>query len=330
MKNINLKKLGAIAHRFDSNDTIFFARELETIDPVNYQELFAGLRAKVLFPEVEGINPLDLSYTYRMWSIQGRADIGGPNSNDMGTVSVIAKEVTQSIKDIDVEFGWTVKDIQRAARTGTPLDQLTIQAAMSIIARRQETMIAFGESGTNITGMLNNASVSTAIAPVTKTPSGTAWTAATTPAEMLADINNIVNGTRQRLKQASKMPGGDITPAFDRFVVLLPSYHYGLANSTPRSDNSDTTVLQYALQNNRFIESIEEWWELDTADASHGNGPMFMCYPRNAMWGGWIAPRTWDAQNPQESGKNIIIPASGNCGGGCIRYPVAASYMLQV
>lgn len=327
MKNMQMHKLGGVQHRFDSNETIFFARELETIDPVNYMELFAGLRAKVLFPEVEGIDPLDKAYTYRMWSIQGQARVGGPNSNDSGTVSIAAKEVTQPIKDIDVEYGWTVDDIKRAAKTGAPLDQLTIQAAMSIVARKQETMIAFGEPGTLITGMLNNAAVDGTTVPVTKTGGGTAWTTAAKASELLADINLIVNTTRQRLKQASKMPGGDITPAFDRFVVLLPSFHYGLVNSTPRSDNSDTTVLQYALQNNRFIESIEEWWELDTANAG---SPMIMCYPRNAMWGGWIGPRTFDSQNPQEHGKNIVIPATGNCGGGCIRYPVAASYLKTV
>lgn len=313
--------------RFDANETVFFNRSLETIDPADYMTLFAGLFSRRLIPRVEGLDPYALTYTYRTWEVTGRATIGAPHSNDDGVVGVKASEQSVSIKEIDVSYGWTVNEIKQAAKMGTQLDQLTIQAAMSAVARRIDTILAVGVPGTNITGLLNNANVLSST-PVAKTGGGTAWSGATVkPSEMIADINKIVNETRAALKQASFAPGGDGTPAFDRFVVALPSTLYALIAATPRSDNSDTTILQYILRNNPWLESIEEWWQLDTADA--GN-PMIVCYPRNPMAVGAIIPREFESLPPQEVGRDIVIPASGTCGGTIIRYPVAVRYMKTV
>ncbi len=322
MKNLS----AAIAARFDANETIFFSRELETIDPTEFMTLFAGLLGRRLIPLIENVDPLDLVYTYRMWEITGRANVGGPNSNDDGIVGIKATETSQPIKKIPVSYSWTVDEIKQAAKKGVALDRLTVQAAMSTVARKVDDMLAFGE-GSQITGLLNNADVDDSSTPVTKTPSGTAWTDTSLPAELLADLNKIVNDTRAALKQASNAPGGDGTPAFDRFVIALPSTHYALIASTPRSSTSDTTILQYFLRNNPWVESVEEWWKLDTAD---GGDPMIVCYPRDPMCLGALIPREFESLPPQEEGHSIVVPASGKCGGVVIRYPVAVRYLKGV
>jgi hypothetical protein len=329
--------LAKIAARFDSNETIFFSRELETIDPTEYMTLFAGLRARTLIPLAENVDPLDLTYTYRMWEVTGRATIGAPNANDAGIIGVKATEASTPIKKIPVSYSWGVDEIKQAAKKGVSLDRMTVQAAMSEVARAVDHILAFGVPGTQITGLLNNTDVDTTSTPVTKTGGGTPWSAASLPGEWLADLNLIVNDTRKALKQASLAPGGAGTPAFDRFVLGLPSHHYGLVASTPRATTSDTTVLKYALLNNPWIESIEEWWKLDAADVEdHGTignddgDPMIICYPRNPMCIGGVIPREFESLPPQEEGDNIVVYANGKCGGTVIRYPVAVRYLLDV
>lgn len=125
------------------------------------------------------------------------------------------------------------------------------------------------------------------------------------------------------------MPGGDATPAFDRFTVLVPSTRYSLIASTPRTDNSDTTILQFLLRNNPFIESIEEWFQCDTADAA-GTGPRMVAYPRDPMCVGALIPDEFSQLSPQEEGHNINVPANGSCGGTVVRYGVAMRYMDNI
>lgn len=316
--------------RLDANETIFFLRQLEAIDPTAYLTLFAGIRGRLYIPLVENVSPLENVYTYRMYTIHGKARLGGPRGRNAPTVTVTAEEVSQNIKQIPVTFGWSQREIQQAAKYNVPLDSMTIQAAMSSIARQQDDMLAFGFAGTNIKGLLNNAAVLSST-PKTKTGGGTVWTTLGSGTgaladEVVADINTIVSDARTSLHQASKMPGGDTTPAFDRFTVLVPSNRYSLIASTPRSATSDTTILQYVLRNNPWIESIEEWFKCDTADTA-GTGPRMVCYPRDPMCVGALIPQEFEQLAPQENGHDIIVPANGSCGGTVIRYTVAVRYM---
>lgn len=312
--------------RLDSNETIFFTRQLEAIDPTAYMTLFAGILGRRYIPLVENVSPLENVYTYRMYTIHGKARLGAPRARNAPVVSVTAEEASQNIKQIPVAMTWTVREIQQAAKYNVPLDNLTVQAAMSTIARKQDNMLAFGEAGTNIKGLLNHSSVVLST-PVNKTGGGTAWTGATVKAdEIIKDVNTLINDTRAALKQASKMPGGDATPAFDKFTVLVPSTRYSLIASTPRTDNSDTTILQFLLRNNPFIESIEEWFQCDTADAA-GTGPRLVAYPRDPMCVGALIPEEFNQLGPQEEGHSIVVPANGSCGGTVLRYTVAVRYM---
>ncbi len=317
--------------RLDANETVFLSRQLETVDPVNYMTLFAGLLGRRFVPLVANVSPLDNTYTYKMFTVHGQAEVGssGGLAKDNPMVSVTMEDVSSSIKQIPVTYGWGVREIQQAAKHNIPLDQLTIQAAMSAVARKQDNLIAYGLAGTNITGLLNNDNVDSTT-PSTKTGSGagTKWirTVAVSPDEILADIARIVSETRAALKQASRLPGGDVVPAFDKFTLLLDSANYSYIASTPRSSNSDTSILKWALLNNPWLESIEEWWQCDLADVA-GTGPRAVCYPRDEMCLGAVLPVDFESLNPQEEGHNIVVPANGSCGGTVIRYAMAVRYM---
>lgn len=314
---LNLQKL-------DSNQNIFFARQLEDIDEKDYQVLFAGMLGRRYVPLVEGVPEWANVHTYRMYEMVGSAKIIGENANDLPRVGVRATEASRTIKQIGTSYGWTVREIQQAAATGAPLDALTVQAARSACAREIDTLLAVGNSSYGIEGLLKLSGVNT-VAPSTKTGTGagTAWIRAVpvSPDEILSDINNLVAQTRKRLKQA-----GDQIPQFARFTILLSSAEYAYIATTPRSSNSDTTILKYALQNNPWIESIEEWNMCDTADHDDTNNRA-VCFPRDPMCLGAIVPQEFTALSPQEDGLNIVVPATASSGGVICRYQVAVSYM---
>jgi hypothetical protein len=314
--------------RLDASDVVYLERELRHVDPAKYMNIFAGLRGRHLVPLIEGVSPLVNEYAYKMCEIVGDAKLGGSGANDATVVSVKYTEFVSGIKQIPVTMQWTTREIRQSAAFGGGLQEDTITAAMSAVARKRDNMIAFGVTGTTIKGLLNNSSISTTT-PSTKTGTGagTAWirTVPVNPDEILADIAKMVSDTRTALKQASLLPGGEDMPAFDRWVLGLDQANYTYISQTPRSTTSDKTILQWAMTQNPWLESIEEWWQLDTAGA--GSTHRAVLYPRNVRAVGCIIPEEWQQEAWQYVGHGIVVPASGSCGGTVIKYPVACRYM---
>lgn len=317
-----------IQTRLDSGDTLFLERELRFVDPVNYMTLFAGLKGRQYIPIIQGISPLQNEYAYRMCTIVGDAKLGASHSNDATVVSVQYSETVSSIRQIPVAMKWSIREIkQSAAFAGGKLQDDTVRAAMSAVERKRDNMLAFGVTGTTIGGLLNNSSVAFTIASTkTGTGAGTAWirTVPVNPDEILADIAKIVSDTRTALKQASLMPNGDSMPAFDKWVLLLDQANYTYISQTPRSTTSDKTILQWALSQNPWLESIEEWWQCDAAGASSAHRAVL--YPRNPMAVGCLIPDEWSMEQWQYVGHDIVVPANGSCGGTVIKYPVSLRY----
>lgn len=310
----------------DSASSVFFARQLESIDKKNYEALFAGLLGRRYIPLVEDVAEWANVYTYKMYEMVGSAKIIADGATDLPRAGVKATETSQNIKQIGTSYGWTVREIKQAAATGVPLDAMTVQAARTAVAREVDNMLAVGNSAHNITGLLNTSGVSSTT-PSTKTGTGagTAWIRAVpvTPDEIVADINLLVAETREALKQA-----GDEVPMFARFTVLLPTEQYGYIATTPRSANSDMTILQYVLRNNPWLESIEEWWQCDARGS--GGSDRACCFPRDPMCLGAVIPQEFTPLPPQEQGLTILIPATASCGGVVIRYKMAVRYMDNI
>lgn len=316
--------------RLDSSDIAFLDRELRHVDPGRFMTMFAGNMARRYIPLIEGVSPLVNEYSYKMCTIVGDADVGAPGSNTERVVSVKYQNFVSGIEQVPVSMKWTTREIkQSAAFQGGRLQDDTIRAAMNVVARKRDRMIAFGLAGSNIKGALNNSAVN-ATTPSTKTGTGggTAWIRAVpvNPDEILADIAKIVSDTRNALLQASLMVGGDEMPAFDRFLLLLPSDSYAYIAQTPRSTTSDKTILRWALDQNPWLESIEEWNLCNTAGASNARRA-FLMPAREPMAIGCIVPEEWSQEQWQYAGHNVIVPASGSCGGTVIKYPVACRYM---
>lgn len=307
----------------DTNQSIFFARQLEAVDKKNFETLFAGILGRRFIPLVEDVAEWANVYTYRMYEMTGNAKIIADGATDLPRSGVKATETSQNIKQIGTSYGWTRREIQQAAATNTPLDQMTVQAARTAVARQVDNLLATGSVAHSITGLLNVSGASLSIASTkTGAGAGTAWIRAVpvTPDEIVADINLLVAETRTALKQA-----GDEVPIFGRFTVLIASTNYGYIATTPRSTTSDMTILQYVLRNNPWIESIEEWWQCDTADPS--GGMRMVCYARDPMALGALIPQEFTSLPPQEEGLGFVIPATGSCGGVVVRYRMVVRYM---
>lgn len=304
--------------RLDAGQTVFLERELTSVDPKKYMELFEGLRAMDFVPPIDNLAPYDKTYEYSMWSITGEADTYGANARDLPRVGVKRVPHTRRISPIGASYGWTVDDIRAAAAKGIPLEDTTVIAAMTAIKRKLDRRIALGDDDLGYKGLLNDATIlaDNSVAPVNN------YAAA---ADKLASLNKLVADTRVRLKQASEMPGGDGIPAFNKFQVLMPTADYAHAKQTPASANYPQSILQVFLDNNNeWVSGVSEWSYLDGLDAGVGRA---VCYPLSPAALGHATARYYTEEPPQASGLNIEVPCHAASGGTVIRFHVAFSYM---
>ncbi len=306
--------------RLDTATTVFLERELTSVDPKKYFELFAGLRAMDFVPPIENLAPYDRSYEYSLWSITGEAATYGENAKDLPRVGVKRTPFTRTITPIGASYGWTVDDIRAAAARGIPLDETTVIAAMTAIKRKLDRRIALGDTALGITGLLNDAVIlsDNSVTAVNN------W--GSTPADWLASLNKLVSDTRQRLKQATEMPGGEGVPAFNQFQILMPVGEYSDIKQNSVSTTIKDSVLNVFLDHNsEWVSGVSEWSYLD---GIHNDGDgRAVCYPLNPAALGHATSRYYTEEPPQASGLNIEVPVHAASGGTVIRFPVAFSYM---
>lgn len=306
----------------DAADTVWFQRQLEAIDTTDYSELLPGNLARKFIPDISNVPEWANSYTYRMYSKKGRAKIAGANSDDAPRVTLVGTEHTRQIKMLENSYGWTVREIQQAAGTRTPLDTMTVMAARAAMDAQIDTLLALGSSAHGIEGLLSLSAVDPADTTPTAKTTGTTWAhPSNTADQILADINKVTTFLFQELKQTD-------APAFQKFVLLVPTDAYARIATTPRSSTSDTTILSFALENNPWLESIEPWYMCDTAGA--GGVGRLVAYPRNPLALGGLVPQEFRPLNPQERNTEIVVPVTASCGGVVCRYPVAVAYMDDI
>ena len=169
--------MGQRFEKLDANETIWFSRELESIDQRDYTELLPGALARKYIPDYSAPVPSwAKSYSYKMFRLRGKVAAGGPNSDDAPRASLYATETVGAVKEFDESYSWTVKEVQAAAATRKPLEQLTVLAARSAMNLKIDRVLALGDSDLGITGLLNNGDIDDSTNPLAKT-TGTTWAA---------------------------------------------------------------------------------------------------------------------------------------------------------
>ena len=308
----------------DAAESIFFQRQLESIDPRVYEVQFAGLKARQLLPSVDGVSEVDNVYTYRMYKTTGEAKIIADDADDLPDVNAFGEEKSSLIKTVGDKFQYGLQEIRAAAAKNAPLSTMGMVAARRAIEEKIDSMLAFGVDGT--LGFINS---STAVGgPVNSTTfvvspkSGVdTWldsgAAHATGAEMVNDCNALIAETWAALKAAPGL-GGPLT-----LVLPTPEYAY-MANTPMGTGDGGLTALKFLLNNNPFLAGVEFWDKLSGAGLSTAN--RMICYLKDPMVLGAVVPMEFQPQAPQLTGLRYQIPCIARCGGTVFRYPVACRY----
>jgi len=300
------------------NTSVFFARELESIEARVYEVKKREMKSKLYIP-VSNRDPAGAeTITYRMFDKVGMSQVVSNWSDDIPRADVFGKEYTQPVKSLAISFGYNVQEIEAAMMAGVSLDMMKADAARRGHLEKEDRIAWNGDADSGIKGFLDNENIPTLAVPTGV--GGYTW-ALKTADEILLDIGLATS----QIKQTSK-------GVFQANVCLLPRAQYDKIATTPRSSTSDTTILQYVL-NNKAAYGIEEFGVLDVEldnrfVGATADGAVF--YERSPEVLEQRIPKNLTPLPVEVRGLEYIINFHARNGGVVVRYPIACLFLTGI
>lgn len=301
-----IQRIQAVLH-FDADESALLARQLDFIKSKTYDIKYAELKARKLIPVSSEADPGAEKIFYRQYDQTGLAKVIANYADDLPRADVKGKEFFAEVKTLADSYGYNYVEMQNAAFAGLPLEQKRSNAARRAIAQLENRIAFFGDTESNLGGFITNPNIGTATIP--DPGSGTEWVNKTSD-QILSDMNLVANSV------VSGSLGVEIPD-----TMLLPLEQYNLVSSQARSANSDTTILNYFLQNNPYVKQVEWVNELDGAGT--GGADVIMAYRRDPEVLTMEVPQDFQQLELQLHGLEYVIPCVERFAGVLIYYPLA-------
>lgn len=297
--------------RLDTDDVAYFHGELEHIRAQTYDVKRAELKIRKLLPVDYSVDAAAETITYEQWDHVGVAKLISSYADNLPRVDVKAKRFTANVYTAGDAYGYSVLEIMQARRTGKPIDARRARAAVRAWDELVDRIGTKGDAETGLLGLLNQPNAS--IYAVPNGAGGFATWVKKTPTEILADLNGMVNSV---VSLTNDVEHPD--------TLLLPQDQYSYIASTPRSDNSDTTILAYFLRNNPYIRNVEPWVKLKGAGA--GGTDRAVAYSRDPDHLQLVIPMELTPRPPQERGLEYVINNMARIAGVHVYFPLSICY----
>ena len=309
--NYDAQDLRAIesSGRLDANESIHFARQLEYVKSQAYDVKRPQLSALTLFPVDTSVPAGASTVTYRQYDQVGMAKVIANYADDLPRADVTAKEFTSPIRGVGISYGYSVQEIRASAFSGTSLDAKKMRAAQRGHEMKINQLAWSGDAASGVPGFLSNTNIPDYTVPADGTGSSKLWSTKTADL-ILRDMNGAVNAVYTTTKGVHK-PN----------ELWLPPAQYALISSTARSATSDTTILEFFLNANPFVERVVPVVELTGA----GSGGVDVMIAAENMSDNYqlVIPMAFMQHAPQQQNLEFTVPCESRCGGVIIEYPLA-------
>lgn len=253
------------------------------------------------------------SVTY--YSVDG-ATMGkfiGSNAIDVPLSDISTAQHIVPVELGAVGYKYSDEELRQAAMLNRPLPQMKANLTMRGYEEHAQSVCFTGDTTKGLEGLLNNTNVPAA--SVVNPGGGTAWSTKTA-AQILFDINALFTQVFEVTKQVEKPD-----------TLLLPTAQWSYIVSTPRSDNSDTTILQYVVQNSPYINSADDIKALpELVGAGAGATDRMMVYTKDIDKVVFHIPMPYRIEQPVRKTLGWEVPAVYKLSGVEFRFPLSAAY----
>lgn len=297
---------------FDTDESMFLERQLDYVKSQTYDVKYAELKARKLIPISSEADPGAEKIFYRQYDQFGLAKIIHNYGDDLPRADVKGKEFSAEIKTLGASYGYNLKEMRSSVYGNVPLEQRRANAARRSIAQLENSLALLGDDDAGLVGFFSASAVPTVSLPADGTGSSVLWDNKT-EAQILRDLNLVANTV------SSQSLGVEIPD-----TLLMPLDSFNFISSTPRSVNSDTTILNYFLQNNPYIKQVE--WVNELSSAGVGSTRRMVAYRRDPEVLTMEVPQDFEQLELQVRNLEYIVPCQEYFAGCLIYYPLAITF----
>jgi hypothetical protein len=294
--------------RLDAGEVAFLAQALEDMRAKVYEDVYPMLKARRFIPVATDIDPGAETFAYEEQRGVGSAKVIANYADDPPSVDVSSTKVILPIVGIGDSYSYSIQDIRRAAKAGSPLPSRKATEARRAWERGLDTIGASGHTDTGLGGFINNANVAAASATTGAWDGGV-----TTTAQILADLNL---GSRTVITQSDEN--------FQPNTVLMPVSQFLYLSQTVMSSTDPRTVLQAFLASNPWITEVAPWDVL--AGAGSGATDRAIYYWKDPEVCELIVPQEFEILPPQAVNYAFKVLCHGRTGGTAVYRPLGMYY----
>lgn len=297
----------------DTNALAFLVSQLAYTEAQTFTRQYIPMQYEQFIPIDTSAGEWADTIRYEVMDFVGRGKRISGKGHDIPLVDVSVDNKSNPVYQGAIGYDYTSEELRRSAYLRRPLPQARLMAAEEGYRRHLNNVGLYGEK--DLTGLFNNPLV-----PRTNATAGNWANGTTTVAQILADFNAGLN-----LVWTST--------AYNDMVdtVILPPLVYSYLASTPRSANTDTTILTYLKQNNIAMQSrnialnIQPGYGLDTA--GQGGVTRAIFYKKDPSRLSMYVPLPLRFLAPQPLNLAVRVPGEYKYSGVFWRYPKSALYM---
>lgn len=300
--------------RTDANETAFLTRQIEHVRSQTFEVMYGPRLARDFLPSATDI-PGWASYIVEViYDSFGRAKVVAPGATDLPRVDMTVSESTYKVVDLGAAYGWTLRELEQAVGTNTPLSAKKAEYCKIAIDTGLDELLFNGkltsvdQTVLGMVGIANHASVPI----VASVNAGSTWVALDA-AKILTDLNTLLSTVSQNTLQM-----------FEANQIILPPREYDHIARLRVSTLGNQTVLQAFKETNPGV-NVAKWFRLTGAGASGEN--RIIAYNKSPAVLEAIVPQEFRQLPPQVKGYETVINANARCGGVRWHHPKAAAYM---
>ena len=291
----------------------FLLSQLTAVEAKMYEVQYKNITYPQVIPISNEAGEWAESVTYFFMDGSAVAKFVGSKSLDVPIAEIGTDKVVVPVELGATGYEYSDEEMRQAMQLGRPLAQLKANVARRAYEELAQRTSMTGDTQHDLPGFLNNTNVTAA--SVVNPGGGTEWVNKT-PAQILFDINDLLGDIFVDTLQVERAD-----------TLLLPTAQWSFIASTPRSDNSDTTILQYVVANSPYVNSEADIMPLsELAGAGAGATDRMMAYTKSVDKVVFHIPMPLRFTEPQRKGRGFEVPGEFKLSGVEFRYPGSARY----
>lgn len=308
--------MNGISGRDAQEALAFIVGQLTYTESETFSRLYQPMQYEDLLPISNEAGEWADSIRFEVYDYAGRGKRSSGKGRDINLVDVAYADVTFPVANGDIGYDYTTEELRRTAYLRKSVTETKPMAAMDGFRRHMNAVGLYGEAESGLFGLFNNP-----IIPQMNAPNGS-WSsnAVTNPALVLADLNTLI--TTQWTATAFNDTIDTVVVAPTKLAILA---------STPRSINSDKTILDYLIENNiakttrGTVLKFVPGFGLDTAGV--GGTARMLGYVKRPDRLIFHIPMPLRFLAPQLEGLSVLVPGEYKYCGVQVRYPNSALFM---